>query len=1037
MALTTFTGTNGSAWPSPWTGSAGNTIQNNRGQQVTPTTAWSDAAVQNNVNLGDGKVRATLNFPAVPGRSSRIDVRFNTSTGNGYRIIMPTDYNGFQMVKVAAWAETEIAADWSISWAANTDYIIDFEFIGSTLRAKRWVSGAAEPTAWNITATDTTFTTGDVRLVTVTSTAAAATATWDDVDVSAAAPVSSSTPATILNIGAGASQNHFSLQYAPDGGSAFVTKTQAELAAGFEDPIHFFDTASGWVEFSPRADGPTTSGSSFARDELREVNADGTNMKFNALVGEHIIQGRTNIVSAPAEDPDVVIAQLHDGDADRVAIRTQMLSSGVVLLGVRINGTLHATRFANPYTFNTEFDWKIRLINGTVEIYYNDMMTPLITSTALVQTTHADGWYWKVGAYNQFNPSSTGATGLTPAATSRSVVRHKNLSNVHVTSTTQTNPPNITNLWKPPQQVDSKVAANPELKPIADQPGAKWLNNQADADSLGSLVTQAAGKTMQLVVYAIPGRDGGMYSSGGFPDRASYINFVNTIKTQVGTAPCIVVVEPDALGLSHGFTDAAAKADRVENLRQAVNILATIPNAEVYIDASIWIPPTEQRDLLRSVDVHLTSGFAINVSNFYSQAECYTYGNAVVDALTAVGVFNKRYLVDSPRNGAGKLTTADTPMGDPWFNRTPTLEWCNPPGRRLGLNPGPVTGQPKCRATLWIKPPGESDGTFPTVAESSYFGDSAPVAGTFWVAYGRDLLGLSPQPAGTVPPTNTGTISDIRAGFDDGTFGSFTVSAINTNTSIVGGRARINLTTGYPNIDTAKSYKLTGGSVFGRFYMPTGVDATAANDASLMLLVTSQTAGSRLAVALLPKTNQIRFAFETNYWDNTNTTITYDATAHAWIRIRESGGTTYMETSPDGSTWTVRKSATTPTWATANSSVQLTGYASVNGGYGEVDSVNIAPAGAGTIVSPPSRVDSWQAVTLTASGTGTWSQISGPTQNLQVSGTSVSFTVTPSMTDQVIVLGYGGSTTSITITRSKHGIVNSTGTVQPIRLSRK
>jgi hypothetical protein len=38
--------------------------------------------------------------------------------------------------------------------------------------------------------------------------------------------------------------------------------------------------------------------------------------------------------------------------------------------------------------------------------------------------------------------------------------------------------------------------------------------------------------------------------------------------------------------------------------------------------------------------------------------------------------------------------------------------------------------------------------------------------------------------------------------------------------------------------------------------------------------------------------------------------ITYDPVQHAWWRIRESSGTVYCETAPDGKTWTVR--ATTP-----------------------------------------------------------------------------------------------------------------------------
>jgi endoglucanase len=37
-------------------------------------------------------------------------------------------------------------------------------------------------------------------------------------------------------------------------------------------------------------------------------------------------------------------------------------------------------------------------------------------------------------------------------------------------------------------------------------------------------------------------------------------------------------------------------------------------------------------------------------------------------------------------------------------------DWCNPPGRGLGLRPTTDTGNPLADAFLWIKTPGESDG---------------------------------------------------------------------------------------------------------------------------------------------------------------------------------------------------------------------------------------------------------------------------------------------------------------------------------------
>ncbi|WP_162463598.1 MULTISPECIES: hypothetical protein [unclassified Mycolicibacterium] len=43
---------------------------------------------------------------------------------------------------------------------------------------------------------------------------------------------------------------------------------------------------------------------------------------------------------------------------------------------------------------------------------------------------------------------------------------------------------------------------------------------------------------------------------------------------------------------------------------------------------------------------------------------------------------------------------------------------------------------------------------------------------------------------------------------------------------------------------------------------------------------------------------------------NDNTSVAFSPTAHAWWRIRKAGGTIYWDTSPDGTTWTNRRSKT-------------------------------------------------------------------------------------------------------------------------------
>ena len=62
-----------------------------------------------------------------------------------------------------------------------------------------------------------------------------------------------------------------------------------------------------------------------------------------------------------------------------------------------------------------------------------------------------------------------------------------------------------------------------------------------------------------------------------------------------------------------------------------------------------------------------------------------------------------RFVTDTSRNGQGAWTpTASYPDAQ---------NWCNPPGRGAGVRPTVTTGVPLLDANLWIKIPGESDGS--------------------------------------------------------------------------------------------------------------------------------------------------------------------------------------------------------------------------------------------------------------------------------------------------------------------------------------
>ena len=219
---------------------------------------------------------------------------------------------------------------------------------------------------------------------------------------------------------------------------------------------------------------------------------------------------------------------------------------------------------------------------------------------------------------------------------------------------------------------------------------------------------------------------------------------------------------------SYPFTD----AQRYEELNYAVDRLEQQPRAIVYLDGthSAWLNNGDISTRLVTAGVARAQGFFLNVSNYqYSPnlaqygtwiSECIAYATQVNPgdygncpnqywnggppgtmiatllgpwtgvALDKSGIWsdtatkpelntsgiNKRYadmlgavkpttrfVVDTSRNGRGPWT--------PTVSYPDAQDWCNPPSRGLGLRPTADTGVPLLDAYLWIKIPGESDGS--------------------------------------------------------------------------------------------------------------------------------------------------------------------------------------------------------------------------------------------------------------------------------------------------------------------------------------
>ncbi|WP_396643236.1 glycoside hydrolase family 6 protein [Microbacterium sp.] len=258
-----------------------------------------------------------------------------------------------------------------------------------------------------------------------------------------------------------------------------------------------------------------------------------------------------------------------------------------------------------------------------------------------------------------------------------------------------------------------EAARTPEGSPeqaaaayLAEQPTAFWLVPERDPiGAVGPRVTSLAqeasdqGATSTIVVYGLPGRDCGNFSAGGLSE-ADYATWTAEIGAAVEASgiQTIIMLEPDSIALAQ---ECGNLAERAPQLQGAVTNLAA-ENADIYIDGghSTWHSPDVMAGFIREMGViDQVRGFATNVSNYNTDADEVAYARRLSGLLGGAHA-----VIDSARNGVGS-----------------TGEWCNPPDRRVGSAPGTVHDD-VVDTNLWIKVPGESDGTC----------NGGPEAGAWW-----------------------------------------------------------------------------------------------------------------------------------------------------------------------------------------------------------------------------------------------------------------------------------------------------------------
>jgi endoglucanase len=250
-----------------------------------------------------------------------------------------------------------------------------------------------------------------------------------------------------------------------------------------------------------------------------------------------------------------------------------------------------------------------------------------------------------------------------------------------------------------------------------------------------------------------------------------------------------------------GLTPQAANHARYEQISGAVVRLEKQPNVSVYLDGthSAWLGVGDIAQRLAKAGVASAQGFFLNVSNYQFTQNSVQYGTWISDciasgnyagcpnqywnggpdgtaiarllgawngvALSNYGVWSDtmsdpalntsginarfstpgttHFVIDTSRNGLGPWRpTASYPDAQ---------DWCNPPGRGLGVRPTADTGNALVDAYLWVKVPGESDGSCNrgvsgSTIDPEWGGITDPAAGEWFPQQALQLARLSSPP---------------------------------------------------------------------------------------------------------------------------------------------------------------------------------------------------------------------------------------------------------------------------------------------------
>lgn len=257
---------------------------------------------------------------------------------------------------------------------------------------------------------------------------------------------------------------------------------------------------------------------------------------------------------------------------------------------------------------------------------------------------------------------------------------------------------------------DSNPAASKILNVLGKIPTALWVGpwNPWTGDTgaeVDKILDKAAGQLVVFVIYNIPNRDLGNYSSGGAAKTSEYKEFIDKFSSGIQGRQCVVIAEPDALPHTRKMSGDAL-AQRYECLNYLVDKVSAAGGL-VYLDVgdSGWCTPDEMVSASVKAGILRAQGIVSNVAHYRTVKNEHIFCRAIIEKIKKEHNVSLGYFIDSGRAGRGPYDLRPGEASD--------TAWCNNPDAGIGARPAlrlNTSVYPGCQGLIWCKGVLASDG---------------------------------------------------------------------------------------------------------------------------------------------------------------------------------------------------------------------------------------------------------------------------------------------------------------------------------------